>query len=45
MREKRREDRLRRLGWTVLRFTWSDLDKPRMILAQVRAAVAQGLAA
>lgn len=45
VREKRREDRLRRLGWIVLRFTWSDLDKPRMICAQVRAAVAQCRAA
>lgn len=45
VREKRREDRLRRLGWTVIRFVWSDLDRPRMILALVRAAIAQDRAA
>lgn len=38
--EKRREDELRRLGYVVLRFIWSDLSRPDKILARVRAAVA-----
>ncbi len=44
MREKRREDRLRALGYIVLRFTWADLESPRAVLAAVRAAVARDLA-
>lgn len=41
IKEKRREDRLRALGYIVLRFTWSDLESPRMVLAAVRAAIAR----
>lgn len=45
IKEKRREDRLRGLGYTVLRFTWGDLESPARIIATVRAAVARDLAA
>lgn len=38
--EKRREDRLRRLGWTVVRVTWADLYRPEKVVAWIRAAVA-----
>jgi very-short-patch-repair endonuclease len=37
-REKRREDRLRRLGYTVIRVTWSDLARPERIVAWIRQA-------
>lgn len=40
-REKRREDRLRALGWVVIRVTWRDLENPAKVLALVRQAVAQ----
>ncbi len=39
VREKRREDRLRALGWTVIRFTWRDLDDPARVIDTVRRAV------
>lgn len=39
-REKKREDRLRRLGWSLVRVTWADLDRPRLMLSWVRAAAA-----
>lgn len=45
VREKRREDRLRALGYVVLRFTWADLESPARVIAQVRAAVARDAAA
>ena len=38
--EKRREDRIRALGWVVVRVTWADLMRPDRILAAVRRAVA-----
>lgn len=38
--EKQREDALRRLGYTVVRVTWSDLDDPTALLARIRDAVA-----
>ena len=38
--EKRREDRLRRLGYTVIRVTWADLYRPGLIAASVRRALA-----
>jgi hypothetical protein len=38
--EKKREDRLRRLGYTVVRITWSDLHQPGRVVALVRQAVA-----
>lgn len=44
VREKQREDRLRAMGYIVLRFTWHDLESPSRVLATVRAAVARDLA-
>ena len=38
--EKRREDRLRALGYVVVRITWSDLERPGAVAAKVRRAVA-----
>jgi very-short-patch-repair endonuclease len=38
--EKRREDRLRRMGYVVVRVTWSDLDYPERIVAWIRQALA-----
>lgn len=40
-REKKREDRLRALGWLVVRFTWDELADPAAMIAKVRRAVAQ----
>jgi very-short-patch-repair endonuclease len=37
--EKRREDRLRELGYEVVRVIWSDLDSPRELAARIRRAV------
>ena len=37
--EKRREDRLRRMGWTVVRLTWADLDHPALVRQRVRQAL------
>ena len=36
--EKRREDRLRRLGYTVIRVTWADLYRPGRVVAWIRQA-------
>jgi hypothetical protein len=41
IREKRREDRLRELGWIVVRFTWADLERPAHVIATVRRALAR----
>lgn len=41
IREKRREDRLRALGYAVIRITWADLFVPGRIEAMVRAVYAQ----
>lgn len=38
--EKRREDRLRALGFLVVRVTWADLAHPDRVVAEVRRAVA-----
>jgi very-short-patch-repair endonuclease len=38
-KEKRREDRLRELGYEVVRVIWSDLDSPRELAARIRRAV------
>lgn len=38
--EKRREDGIRRLGHPVERVIWSDLDRPGLIAARLRAAAA-----
>ena len=37
-REKTREDRLRALGFEVVRLTWSDLDRPEQVAQLVRKA-------
>ncbi|MGL5818165.1 MAG: type IV toxin-antitoxin system AbiEi family antitoxin domain-containing protein [Phycicoccus sp.] len=37
--EKRREDRLRALGYVVVRITWADLERPGAVVAKVRAAL------
>jgi very-short-patch-repair endonuclease len=39
--EKRREDRLRELGYEVVRLTWQELARPELILARIRAALAR----
>lgn len=39
--EKRREDRLRALGFVVVRVTWADLRRPERVVAEVRRAVAR----
>jgi very-short-patch-repair endonuclease len=36
--EKRREDRLRELGYEVVRVTWSELDDPRAVAERIAAA-------
>lgn len=38
--EKRREDRLRALGYAVVRLTWADLAKPQRVAAMLRRALA-----
>lgn len=43
MAEKRREDQLRRLGYVVVRFTWADLYRPRLLVARVSEAIAASL--
>lgn len=43
--EKRREDRLRRLGYLVVRVTWADLARPAQVLAWVRDAMRTDLRA
>ena len=40
--EKRREDRLRRLGWSVVRLVWADLFTPDATIARIGAALAHG---
>jgi very-short-patch-repair endonuclease len=39
--EKRREDRLRALGYTVVRITWADLERPGAAVGKVRRALAK----
>ncbi len=41
--EKRREDRLRSLGYAVVRVTWADLDRPGRVSALIRKALTQHL--
>ncbi|GGB72632.1 hypothetical protein N798_11500 [Knoellia flava TL1] len=38
--EKRREDRLRALGYAVVRLTWADLSNPARVAAMLRRALA-----
>ncbi len=37
--EKRREDRIRSLGWEVVRLTWADVHRPERVRALVEAAL------
>lgn len=39
--EKKREDALRALGYTIVRITWADLECPGAVVAKVRAALAR----
>ncbi len=39
--EKRREDRLRALGYEVVRVMWADLEHPERILRAIRQAIAR----
>lgn len=41
-REKVREDRLRDLGWEVVRWTWDDLSNPSALAARITAAFVRG---
>ena len=43
-REKRREDRLRELGWQVVRWVWADLAHPEVIAERLRRAFARAAA-
>jgi very-short-patch-repair endonuclease len=39
-RDLRRENRLKLLGWTVLRFSWEDVqDRAELVSSQIRAAL------
>lgn len=42
--EKHREDRLRELGYEVVRITWAELAHPERVHAKIRAAFARALA-
>ncbi|MGH2684619.1 MAG: DUF559 domain-containing protein [Actinomycetota bacterium] len=45
-RDIQRENRLKLIGWTLLRFSWEDVhDRPELVAAQVRAALDRNLAA
>ncbi|MBK8731138.1 MAG: hypothetical protein IPM00_18170 [Tetrasphaera sp.] len=37
--EKRREDRLRALGWVIVRVEWADLENPARLFAKIRRAM------
>ena len=37
--EKRREDRLRELGYEVVRVVWSDLDSPQELAVRIFRAI------
>lgn len=41
--EKLREDRLRDLGWEVVRWTWDDLQRPEELIRRIEAAFQRGL--
>ena len=43
--EKKREDRLRALGYTVVRITWADLERPGAVAAKIRAGLHAAAAA
>ena len=40
--EKRREDRLRDLGWQVVRWVWAELFEPAAMLDRLHRAFARG---
>ena len=40
--EKRREERMRELGWQVVRWTWSDLSDRAQLVARLEAAFRRG---
>jgi hypothetical protein len=40
--EKLREDRIRDLGFTVVRWTWAELDDPPALADKIRRALARG---
>ncbi len=41
MREKRREEQICQLtGWTCIRITWADLDRPELLAARIRKLLA-----
>lgn len=42
--EKRREDRIRSLGWEVVRLTWEDLRRPDRVRSLVEAAIQRAAA-
>lgn len=42
--EKHREDRLRELGFEVVRVSWADLEHPARVVARIRAAFARSAA-
>lgn len=42
--EKVREDRIRDLGWQVVRWTWAELDDPLALADRIRRALARGRA-
>ena len=44
VREKRREDALRAMGYEVVRVTWADLTHPEVVVALVRRALARSAA-
>lgn len=39
--EKDREDRIRSLGYEVVRLRWADLDRPHLVRARIMAAIAR----
>lgn len=43
-REKQREDRLRAVGFEVVRWTWTDLQRPALLAGQLLAAFARAAA-
>jgi hypothetical protein len=42
--EKQREDRMRELGWVVIRWMWQDLTRPEPPIDRLRQAFARGRA-
>jgi hypothetical protein len=44
VREKVREDALRDAGWSVVRWTWADLDRPHVLVERLRRAFARSSA-